>query len=406
MKKIFAFALCLATVAGASAQKQAVNDAKKLSGKPDQIENARALIKSAMNNPETAKDAQTYFVAGNIEWDAFDKARTVQMINPDDPSIDPVAMTEQLLNGYNYMLQALPLDSLPDEKGKVKPKYSKDIINKISSHANDFFQAGANAFNAKKYYPEAYQAFMVFADMPDMAILGKNAPAVDPATRATAYFNAGLGAYSGNQVMKAADAFRKARLAGYEEPEAYIYELACWQNAMASDPSIQADAEKNIFDIATAGNEKFGMAQPIFIKNLVNCLVTEKKMDEALALVDRQLGVTGENADLYGLRAFVNVRNDKVEAAEADYRKAGTIDGGDFDTLKSASRAIFTIGTELWNAIEGTSPEAQAQRVNVRDNYWKWAMNVAEKAAQKNPNDGDLNDLMDRIEYNLETYVF
>ena len=172
MKKVITMALCLTAVGSLSAQKVNVDNAKKLSGKFDKIEEARTLIRQAMENPETANDAQTYYVAGKIEFDAYDKGLQAGMINPEDPSANPEAMAQELLNGYNYFLKALPLDSVPNEKGEIKPKVSKDIVNKISGHTNDFFaKAGATMYEMKKYYPEAYQSFMIYADMPDQPLI-------------------------------------------------------------------------------------------------------------------------------------------------------------------------------------------------------------------------------------------
>ncbi len=151
MNKFVALALCLAAVGSAGAQKANVDQASKLSGKTDQLGNARNLIKEAMQNPETKNEARTYFTAGKIEFDAFDKATTAKMINPDDPTAKDDVMGEELLTGYQYFLQALPLDSLPDAKGNVKPKYSKEIVNKIVGHANDFFTASSNYFNSQMY---------------------------------------------------------------------------------------------------------------------------------------------------------------------------------------------------------------------------------------------------------------
>lgn len=401
MKKFITFAVCAATMVSASAQIQAVKDAKKLSGKLDKIEEARTLIKGAMSNPETANDAFTYFVAGNIEWDAYDKAKSLAMINPEDPNVDQVAMLDQLLNGYNYYMKALPLDSVPNEKGQVKPKYSKDIAGKIASHVNEFYTVGATAFNNKKYYPEAYTAFLVYASASEMPIFGKSAPVIDQANIATSYFNAGLAAYSGNQVELAADAFRNARLNNYDQDDCYIYELACWQNLAQRDPSLEAEAQKHIYEIAVAGNEKFGAEKPIFLNNLVNCLVTDNKIDEALAMVNDQIQANPNAAGYYALRAYVKNRKGDEKGAEADYRSAASMQNADFETLKNSARFMLKKGQEMWNGIEGTGADADAQRKNVRDNYWNWANDVANKAASMNPNDADLNSILDSLEYLL-----
>lgn len=400
MKRILTFALCAAAIGSMCAQKQAVSDAKKLAGKTDKIEEARNLIKGAMQNPETARDAQTYFVAGDIEYKAYDNARAKQMINPQDPNINTDDMGNQLINGYAWFLEALPLDSLPDEKGKVKPKYSKDIISKVASHTNDYFQAGVNFYNNKKFFPESYKAFMIYADMPNQAWLGKNVPVLPDADRASAYFNAGVCAYSGNDLQLAIDAFRKARLLGSETPENYIYEIASWQSLAQNDSTQQANSQKQIFEIAQAGHKLFGLEKPVFINNIINYLVFDGKSDEAMRTVNDEIAKNADAANLYGLRAFINSHNGNFDAAEADYRKAASLESADFETLKNASRMLYRIGAQKWNEIDPSAPDAAQKKAEVKSKYWGEAMKIADKATTMNPNDAELNDIIDSIEYN------
>lgn len=403
MSRFVTFALCLAAIGSMSAQKAVVDQANKLAGKTDQLANARNLIKQAIENPETAKDARTYFTAGKIEFDAYDKATTNQMINPNDPSAQPDVMADEIMNGYRYFMQALPLDSMPNEKGQVKPKYSKDIIGKIAGHANDFFTAGANYFNTKQYYPQAYEAFMVYGDLPSSGLLGKSAALIPAEQIATAYFNAGLAAYQGNAVEESANAFKKAREAGYEK-DAYIYEIACWQNIAQKDDARMAESQKKIMDVAEAGFEKFGMDEPIFFNNIINSLVLDGQIDQAISKLDNAISQNPDNAALYGLRGYVYDRADKDDLSEADYRKAASMPSIDFETLKNASKKIFRIGTNMWNEIEGTSPEAKAERQNVKTNYFDVAKQYAEQAKAMNADDSDMQTLMESIDYVLETY--
>ena len=402
MKKLLSVAVCLAAVGGMFAQKAAVEQAKKLSGKADKLTEARSYINDAMQNPETQNDPQTYFIAGKIEWDAFDNGQTIKMINPDDPSANGVVLGDELLAGYGYFLKALPLDSLPNEKGQVKPKYAKDIVNKISGHYNDFFGAGADYFNAKNY-PKAYEAFMIFGDLPETGLLNKSV-IVDPAQVSTAYFNAGLSAYSGNLVDESAEAFRKARLAGYEQPECYIYEIACWQNIAQTDEARQAESQQHIMEVAKAGYEKFGVEQPVFVNNLINNYVIEGNFDGALAELDPIIAANPENPGLYGLRGFVYDRKGDDAASEADYRKAASLPDVDFETLKNVSKKLFRVGTTKLNEVEGSSPEANAARQEIKTNYFDAARQYAEQAGTMNPNDDDLLNIIESLDYAITTY--
>lgn len=404
MNRFLTIALCLAAAGTACAQKANVDQAGKLAGKVDQIQQARELIQQAMQNPETQNDPKTYFTAGKIEFDAYDKATSAKMINPNDPSVNDLDMATELINGYNAFMKALPLDSLPNEKGQVKPKYSKDIINKIAGHANDFFTAGANFFNEKKYYPEAYEAFMIYGDLPATGMLGKLAAAIDPQQIATSYFNAGLSAYQGEQLEKSAEAFHKARNAGYDQPESYIYEIACWQTIAQKDESRVKEAQEKILDVAKAGHEKFGLEQPLFINNMINSLVTDGQIDNAISQLNDIIAANPDNAGLYGLRGYVYDRADKNDLSEADYRKAASLPTVDFETLKNACKKIFRIGTEKWNEIEGASAEATAARQNIKTNYFEASKAIANQADAMNPGDPDLQNVIESINYALETY--
>ena len=403
MKKILTFALAVATIMSAGAQKVAVEKAKKMSGKPAQLEEARSLIKDAIANPETANSAETYYVAGLIEFDAFDNATKAKLINPDDPAASPDVMGKELLSGYEYFLKALPLDSLPNEKGQVKPKYSKDIVSKLAGHSEDFFQAGADYFNAKEYYPGAYQAFMIYGDLAESPLMAKNASSFKPELVANSYFNAGLSAYSGNAVEESAKAFKKAREAGYDQPEAYIYEIACWQN-LSQDDSRAAEAQDNILEVAQAGYDKFGLEQPVFLNNIINGYVINGNNDQALAVLTPIIAENPDNASLYGLRGFVYDRAGQDDLSEADYRKAASLPDVDFETLKNVSKKLFKIGTAKLNDLEGNSPEINAARQQVKNDYFVAAQEIAEKAGSMNPNDSDLQNVLESIDYAITTY--
>lgn len=404
MKKLFTIMLCMGVLAPAFGQKALVDQAAKLSGKPDKLAEARNLIKQAMENPETQNDAKTYYTAGKIEFDAYDNAYKTKMINPDDASAKPAVMGEELLTGYGYFLKALPLDSLPNEKGQVKPKYSKDIYNRVKGHVSDFFGVGADYFNEKMYYPEAYEAFMIYGDMADGFFGGKLPEGIDEQQIATSYFNAGLAAYSGDQLEASADAFKKARLAGYEQPEAYIYEIACWQTIAQQDESKAEEAQAKIMEAAKAGHEKYGLEKPIFVNNVINSLVSDGKIDEAIAQLNQIIAENPDNANLYGLRGYVYDRADNDDMSEADYRKAVTLPDVDFETMKNASKKLFRIGTKKLNDVEGASPEAAAERQNLKQNYFIEAQNIAQKADSMQPGDPDLQNVLDSIDYALTTY--
>ncbi|MDE6294910.1 MAG: hypothetical protein K2M03_02480, partial [Muribaculaceae bacterium] len=381
--------------------KSVVDQAKALSGKFDKIGEARELINQAMSDSQLSQDAKTYYTAGKIEFDAFDSGAKAGLINPEAPSANPILMGEELLNGYELFLKALPLDSVPNEKGQIKPKYAKDIVGKLAGHVNDYFKAGAAFYEAKKFYPEAYNAFIIYATMPDMAFMGDKAPKLNDVDRGQSFFNAGLAAWSGNEPVKSADAFRDARGMGFDDVNAYVYELACWQNLAQKDSTMAETAKNRIMAVAKEGNDKFGMAQPVFLNNMISCMVHDNRIDESIAAINTLMESNPDNASLYGLRAYVYDRAGKDAESIADYKAAAKMPNVDFETLKNAAKKLYRDGTEKYNSLEMSDREG---RMQVKADYFMPAKEIVDKANELNPGDSDMNYVTESINYALETF--
>ena len=396
MKKILTFALCGLSVLAAGAQKTTVEQAKKLAGKLDKIEEARNLIIQAIQNPETANQADTYYIGGKVEWDAFDKNMNNMAINPE--KVNPLEMGMDLLNGFDLFMKVFELDQLPNEKGEVKPKYTKDLQKKIVGKADDFFQAGSLFFETKQF-PLAYDAFMIYGDLPEMKELGAAAPAMADTVRAVAYFNAGLSAWSAGNVNDAAGAFKKARENNYTDPNACLYEIACWQNIQQSDSTRLNEAMNNIYGAAMAGYEKFGIEQPVFITNMVNTMVNSDRNNDALALVNDAISKNPDSAVMYGLRGFVYDRMENDDAALADYIRAAEMPDVDHETLKNASRKLFKIGQNKLNEINYGDPNTPQLKAQLKNDYFVKAKAYADKAKQLKPDDTAVDYILENIDY-------
>lgn len=397
MKKILTIALCSMTVCSISAQKATVDAAKKLAGKIDKVAEARALINEAKDNPETATDPNTFFIAGKIEFDALDKAKAKQKINPNDKDIDLLNMAEQAVNGYMNMVQVIPLDNVDP-----KQKLANDAKKKINAHYEDYYTAAGTFYNEKKFYPEAYTAFYIHGSLPTSEYADKNVAAVADSISNQSFFNAGVCAYSGNALEDAAKAFKAARLNNSNNEQNYIYEIASWQYLASNDSTKETQAKKEIDEIANAGYAKFGMSQPVFINNLVNSYVMDGKMDDAIALVSNQIQQTPDIASLYGLLGFINDRKGDDDASVDAYRKAASMDGVDAETLKNVCKKLFRVGSAKNNELD---PKDAAGKAAVKADYFEAAKKIAMKAQEMSPDTTtDLNPVIESIDYALETY--
>ena len=165
MKRVLlTVALCVAASVS-FAQKKAVNEAQSIAkGSTPDFSEARTLIKGALENPETKDDAKTWYVAGFIEDQQFSNERTKQVLGqqPDEP-----VMYEALGSILPYFEKAYELDQLPNEKGKVKPKFTKDIKGILGANHVYYINGGAYYFDQKDYN-KAYDFFEQYLKISDM----------------------------------------------------------------------------------------------------------------------------------------------------------------------------------------------------------------------------------------------
>ena len=79
-------------------------------------------------------------------------------------------MYDALVKSYEYFLQAIALDTLPNEKGKIKPRYVKDIRKTLKQNIDGYANAGVYYFTQKEY-KKAYDVWGIYLNIPKMSIM-------------------------------------------------------------------------------------------------------------------------------------------------------------------------------------------------------------------------------------------
>lgn len=174
-KSVLVAFLVLVSEFSALAQHRLVTEVKKeISGMVltvDNYKNSLKKITKALENEDTKDKAETWWIAGKIQYAIYDKMMANKAVG------DKINSTEAglaLIDGYDKLQVALIKDTtlILDKKGnpvidkktgktKVKTKYSKEVMNKIVDHlvdysavAGDFYLAGdwSNAYRAWDIY--------------------------------------------------------------------------------------------------------------------------------------------------------------------------------------------------------------------------------------------------------------
>lgn len=389
MKKVALAALFLMCAASMVAQPNVRKNASKMAGKVDKIEEARTLINQAMTNPETANDPETYFTAGMIEWKSFDKLRAPMMISGNNDFTPE--MSEMMLRGYNYLAKALSMNP--------EPKMEKEIRSEIAGHEWDMYLAGLQKYNAKEFYPGAYEGFYYAADIPVSTGM-KGTQQIPDSTRGVAYYYAGLAANAGNQLDKALDAFNKAVALDVKEPNAFIGQIACWENIAKQDSTKISQAQAAAMEIAKNAYAHFGMQNPWFLSKIIDMYVSADQYQPAMDFLAAEMQKHPDNAYLTNLRGWVKGRMGDDKGYVQDYMAAAAMPDATASILVDAATAMCRWAQAVNGQLRGEAGDAAVQAGLVKD-YLIPAQNYLEKAKGMNP-DANVEKKINRVSEDID----
>lgn len=353
MKHISLVAICACAALGASAQTSLVKEAKDAYSKGKPYAEVITMITPAFTNPETSKSAETYFVPGEISFKEYDELYKYTQIQPSKyNAADSARMGKLLVDGYNYFMKAFPLDSIPNEKGKIKPKFSKNMINALVDHARDYRAGGVFLYNTNDYQG-AYDAWMIYGSLPEipevrkkLESLNKMTPGMMPSDEEISeiLYNAGLAAWQMNSFDKAYDAFMKAKAKGYNKKQVYDYAMAVAQ---------QGGHEDKVFALAEEALPLFGKEDPMYVRLILNHYIVNKENDKAFEVVNQALAAEPANSQYLVFRGILFESNGDLAAAKQNYEEAVAADSRN-------AQALYYLGHALYNEASTLSDKAPA----------------------------------------------
>lgn len=352
MKRIATVGICLTAIAaGLSAQTSLVKTAKNdFKGAADYASYQAVVetLKPAFTNPETATLAETWFVPGEAGFKVYDNYLLAQQVGQD---VNPDDMGKALLDGYDFFMKAFALDSVPDEKGKVKPKYSKKMIDQIVGHIDDFDRAAVGFWQAKDY-GNAYRAWDIRLDIPSNPRYAKSGIKALPDTVISQIrFNQALAAWQGENLDQAIKAFDQAFTLGNNDPQAYEY---------AYHTASQAKDSVHMQKFAEEGLKRFGTVDPRFMLWTVNCYIDRKDYAGAGKLLEDAIAKDPDNATYYFSYGVLNESSGNRDAAKANYAKAVENDPQQYQANLNLGRML----AEDYDALDQATGEMSQAEYN------------------------------------------
>ncbi|SEF53664.1 tetratricopeptide repeat protein [Parabacteroides chinchillae] len=382
-------ALCIAASAS-FAQKKAVNEAQSIAkgDKPDFTE-ARTLIKGALENPESKDDPKTWYVAGFIEDQQFSNERTKQVLGqqPNEP-----VMYEALGNVLPYFKKAYELDQLPNKKGKVKPKFTKDIKGILGANHLYYINGGAYYFDQKDY-PKAYDFFQQYLEISDLPMFKGEQVAEKDSNYMTVQFYAAVAATQLGDSQKAIAALERAKNTDYRAND--VYQYLCYEYEQAKDTV-------NLEKILEEGRIKFP-DEKYYLMSLINNYIYSDRNEKAIEYLNTAIAKDPNNPELYNVMGRVYETGLKdYDNAEKFFRKALEFNPDYTDALSNLGRIFYNQGVNKQGEANmiNDSKQYQEELAKAKD-LFKKALPYYEKAHQLKPEDKEYMTALRGIYYNL-----
>lgn len=390
MKKIIILSTAMLCGIGAFAQLNVLKDGERAMKAKEPMKKVVEIVTPAFTNPETSTLSQTWYIPGKAAFNEYDNLLGLEAFGklPEDGK---ATMGANLLDGYDYMIKALSLDSVPDAKGKIKTKYSKDIINTLVGHYNDYNNNAVNLWNLQDYNG-AYKAWGIYLDMSEQPLKfkGINVPA-DTLLCEIAY-NQALAAWQANDFQASLDCFIKSKNMGYNKKNIYDYAIS-----VAS----QLQDTAAILSLAREALPLYGDQDPNYIGFIINDYLVRKDYDNALVAIKEAIAQNPNNAEYYSVLGIIYDTQEKRDEAKAAYKQAMNVDPDN-------AKANYFYGRALYQDAYDASDKGPSE-ANAIDAYFKTTVKpileeaaiYLEKANQIDPENPDPLKLLENVYYSL-----
>jgi tetratricopeptide (TPR) repeat protein len=164
MKKIMMMAMMAAAVSVAFAQNE-VKEAKKFLDKGD-IESAVKTVEPALNAGTNEDKAAAWNFLSEAYFKKFSdiqEAKLKEAVAQTGATIDEPAMHNAICSALEAALKCDEFDNMPNEKGKVKPRFREANAQKFQMGRLQCINAGQYLYNEKDY-AGAFKAFALYVE--------------------------------------------------------------------------------------------------------------------------------------------------------------------------------------------------------------------------------------------------
>ncbi|MGC3977558.1 MAG: hypothetical protein QM751_04580 [Paludibacteraceae bacterium] len=345
MKKLFLSLCVIMAVSYTFAQKSNVSKAENLimQETPD-FKGAREAIKAALQDETTKNDAKTYYIAGLIGQRENEELVKLMMLKKD---VDQMQKGKAIMESVQYLLKADSLDRLPNEKGKVKPRFSvkiKDTLKDFYVQQYNLISYGATLYDNKNY-KNAFNTFNTFLDIQKLPMMN-NELKVDSTYNMIKYYTAAAASNTDDH-QAAIKLFTELKTEDFQPKN--VYQLLA-NEYLASKDTV------NYITTLNDGFNKF-KDEPWFLQNIINHYIFTNQIEKALKYLDDAIAQSPNKAEYYAVKGNIEDRLGNSKNARASFEKALSLDPNSAESYGGMGRVMFNQGVLILN-----------DAINIKDN--------------------------------------
>ncbi|MBR4840055.1 MAG: tetratricopeptide repeat protein [Paludibacteraceae bacterium] len=374
MKRIALSLMLLSLAASGFSQKSNVRKAENALSEPIDLTVAKTNIEAAMQNAETSKWEKTYYVAGNVYYKYYE---TEEMKRMKQESFSQEIKDEMLVKAIDAYAKAGEYGMQPDEKGKVKPKYQKEVKRNLEQYGKYLINEGLASYNAKNY-KQAVALWSKYLEVPTYPVMAGVGMEKDTLYNEIKYYVVDAASRVPELKSVAIKSMEELRDAGYKEENMYEWLAEEYKKANQMD--------KYVANLQN-GMKKFPKNQ-FLMGSLINYYIESKKENEAIAYLDEAVKNDPKNAQYLAVKGNLLMNMKKYDEAVVAYNQATSVDPKNATAYSGLGIVYVTKGEDINDKASSIKDNKKynAERARAKAEFEK-ALPYLEKARTLDPKD-------------------
>lgn len=320
MKKIMMMALMAAAATTAFAQDAVVKEAKKLLGSSE-FDQAAAKLAPALTSSETTDKAAAWNLQSEImlgKFSAIQAKEVEEKMKPTGATIDLMGMHEAAIGAVEAALKCDEFDRQPNEKGKVKIRFRKDMQAKLQNTRLALINAGLYFYNEKDL-DKAFNTWAMYINSAEDPFFEGVDLSQDQYRSEIAYY-AGLAAYQKKDYVNAE---KYANIAAQDPKKA---DDASEILLFSKKENLKTPADSAAYVAMVKDLHKQKPDEKRYFNLLMDYYTHARNMVALKAWAEEEIALDAENSMAWALKGEVQMNDREWDGAVESYKKAIEID--------------------------------------------------------------------------------